>query len=398
MGFFREIYKSAFRPSELKALMMIKLESDKFAPPKQPLRELAGELNDRDFAYAALSKVSRSFAVVIRQLPTGLKDAVCAFYLILRALDTIEDDMSVPDDEKIPLLLDFYNKTEIDGFTLEGIGDQEDYRVLLENYDKIIRFYKSLDKPYRDTISHACMEMGKGMAEFSEKEMVSIDDFDQYCYYVAGLVGIGLSDLFYHSGLESKVIADRKDWSNSMGLFLQKTNIIRDYHEDLYADRTFWPKEVWSMYAENLEDFAANPESADALNCLGLMVLDALRHIPDCLDYLSEIRDAQVLRFTAIPQIMAIATLAEVYNNVEVFKGVVKIRKGMAARVMTSDLTIDDVYLYFSRYLKKLLNKTTPYADHYHETRFLVNKIRLDIQNRRKALRAAKNITNEQPV
>ena len=30
-----------------------------------------------------------------------------------------------------------------------------------------------------------------------------------------------------------------------MGLFLQKTNIIRDYLEDLEGGRTFWPDEVW---------------------------------------------------------------------------------------------------------------------------------------------------------
>ena len=32
--------------------------------------------------------------------------------------------------------------------------------------------------------------------------------------------------------------------SNSMGLFLQKTNIIRDYLEDSLDGREFWPREV----------------------------------------------------------------------------------------------------------------------------------------------------------
>ena len=35
--------------------------------------------------------------------------------------------------------------------------------------------------------------MGAGMAEFIEKEVESVEDFDTYCHYVAGLVGIGLS-------------------------------------------------------------------------------------------------------------------------------------------------------------------------------------------------------------
>ena len=39
-------------------------------------------------------------------------------------------------------------------------------------------------------------------------------------------------------------LAERKDLSNSMGLFLQKTNIIRDYLEDYVDGRAFWPQEV----------------------------------------------------------------------------------------------------------------------------------------------------------
>lgn len=40
-----------------------------------------------------LGKVSRSFAAVIRQLPEGLCVEILIFYLVLRGLDTIEDDM-----------------------------------------------------------------------------------------------------------------------------------------------------------------------------------------------------------------------------------------------------------------------------------------------------------------
>jgi farnesyl-diphosphate farnesyltransferase len=50
----------------------------------------------------------------------------------------------------------------------------------------------------------------------------------------------------------------------SMGLFLQKTNIIRDYREDLDDKRRFWPKEVWSKYATDLGDFA-DPKNMDAV-------------------------------------------------------------------------------------------------------------------------------------
>lgn len=66
----------------------------------------------------------------------------------------------------------------------------------------------------------------------------------QYCHYVAGLVGIGLSQLFSASQLEDPEVGKDTELANSMGLFLQKTNIIRDYLEDTQEGRAFWPQEV----------------------------------------------------------------------------------------------------------------------------------------------------------
>ena len=34
-----------------------------------------------------------------------------------------------------------------------------------------------------------------GMADFIEKEVVTVADYDLYCHYVAGLVGVGLSEV-----------------------------------------------------------------------------------------------------------------------------------------------------------------------------------------------------------
>ena len=54
------------------------------------------DIKDEDdkFCDDMLVKVSRSFAAVIRQLPRGLCMDIMIFYLALRALDTIEDDMT----------------------------------------------------------------------------------------------------------------------------------------------------------------------------------------------------------------------------------------------------------------------------------------------------------------
>jgi farnesyl-diphosphate farnesyltransferase len=98
---------------------------------------------------------------------------------------------------------------------------------------------------------------------------------------VAGLVGEGLSRLFTQSGYESQEVeANAKSLGNTMGWFLQKTNITRDYLEDLRDGRAFWPYEIWSKYStkasKELSEFEEPENLSGALKCLNHMVTDAL--------------------------------------------------------------------------------------------------------------------------
>lgn len=353
----RELIQSAYHPSEISAMVKMKLSGMGRVEVREPLNYIAENVSDIEFCYAALNKVSRSFATVIRQLSDELRDPVCIFYLVLRGLDSIEDDATFPNSEKLPLLKNFYSKNLEPDWSINGVGDSEDYRSLLANYGKIARAFRQLDGRYQDVILDICKRMGAGMAEFSERPIVTIDDYDLYCHYVAGLVGIGLSELFAAAGIENYSLCEQPELSNSMGLFLQKTNIVRDYYEDVTAGRVFWPKEVWSKYAANLEDFQNAPDTKDSLSCLNHLVCDALQHVPDCLDYIRQLRNPDVFRFCAIPQVMAIATLAKVYNNPNVFTGVVKIRKGLTAKLMLEAVDYDSLKRYFNLFARDILSR-----------------------------------------
>ena len=83
----------------------------------------------------------------------------------------------------------------------------------------------------------------------------------------------------------------------------------------------------------------------------------ALSHGVDSLEYMSKLKNVDVFRFCAIPQVMAIATLAECYDNGKVFEGVVKIRRGLSARIMLNCLDIFDVAVMFKQYTQVIKSK-----------------------------------------
>jgi len=79
--------------------------------------------------------------------------------------------------------------------------------------------------------------------------------------------------------------------------------------------------------------------------------------VPDVLDYLGRLKDRKVFEFCAIPQVMAIATLADVYNNPLVFKENVKIRKGLACKLMFESANLYQVHTSFHFFATQMENK-----------------------------------------
>ena len=333
-------------PRELAAVVQLKLRVREIS--KKNSQKRIGQ--HWDFCFGILIDVSRSFNIVIQQLGDEMRDAICIFYLVLRGLDTVEDDMARDVKIKRARLKSFWKDLENDDFSMQ-CGDKEVYRILMDKFPLVIKAYKELDEKYRAVIRDITKRMGEGMLEFLDKgSMATIKEYELYCHYVAGLVGIGLSNLFSESGLESPKVGQRTDLSNSMGLFLQKTNIIRDFREDLDDNRRWWPEEIWKQYTPDLQAFISKrPADKElALRCLNHMVANALEHVPQCIEYLKSIKDHQNFLFCAIPQVMAAHTLALVFSNEEVFQDTLKIRKGRTARIFmeTRDLaSVLDVFL-----------------------------------------------------
>lgn len=351
-------------PDELKAVIQLKF----FRNVIYPL-EMTSD-NERK-CYKLLTHTSRSFVAVIKELNPELRNAIMVFYLVLRALDTVEDDMTLDPKVKIPLLRAFDSKLMTEDWSFDGCGPNEKDRIVLIEFPAVLAQYHNLKPEYQDIIKDITHKMGNGMADYINDEefnlngVKTVKDYDLYCHYVAGLVGEGLTKISCAAKFANESLLEEMNLSESMGLFLQKTNIIRDYQEDLEDGRSFWPEEIWSQYTPKLSDFVEPANYPKGLHCVSHLVLNAMDHIRDCLVYLSKVYDSSTFSFCAIPQVMAIATLSEVFQNEDIFKRNVKIRKGTACKLILESRTFEDVLTVFSHYLRVIHHKCPVSDPHY---------------------------------
>ena len=70
------------------------------------------------------------------------------YYLVLRGLDTIEDDMTLPDEKKQPLLRNLHKHTLTPGWTFTENGPNEADRQLLVEYDNVVEELRLLSPGY----------------------------------------------------------------------------------------------------------------------------------------------------------------------------------------------------------------------------------------------------------
>ncbi|KAF5850748.1 hypothetical protein GGP41_010404 [Bipolaris sorokiniana] len=372
----------AVHPAELRSIIQWKVwhnpvhERDESKEPESLKR-----------CFHFLNQTSRSFAAVILELHPDLLVPVTLFYLILRGLDTIEDDMTIPLAKKEPLLRNFQDILEQDGWTFTENGPNEKDRQLLVEFNVVIEEFKKIKPAYKDIIKDITRRMGNGMADYANNAefnagVKTIKEYELYCHYVAGLVGEGCTRLFVEAGLANAALLKRPELMESMGQLLQQVNITRDIREDFDDGRRFWPKEIWSKHVDNFEDLFKPENKEKALKASSEMILTALTRADDCLYYLAGLREQSVFNFCAIPQSMAIATLEACFQNYDLFQKNVKITKGEACQLMVeSTQNLQLVCEVFRRYARKIAKKNNPHDPNFLKISITLGKIEQFIES-----------------
>lgn len=274
-----------------------------------------------------LPRVSRTFALSIRVLPGPLGRSVLAAYLVCRVADTIEDDPAMPAPEKAALLdalLEALDDAAIaDGLParLASLTGESAHVALCANADLVLLLYRALPEPSRGHVRHWVREMVTGMRQFVLRyprgiRIETLDEYREYCYYVAGTVGYMLTDLWraHAPSIGEARYQVLRERCRAFAEALQTVNILKDVAVDAQTENSIYVParalaQHGSGHATLLSD-AHRPHNLAAME--GLVQL--ARH--DCelaLEYLTLLpRRALAIRlFCLLPLAFCFATLRE---------------------------------------------------------------------------------------
>lgn len=322
-------------------------------------RAIGVQSSDIEYQSQILPGVSRTFALTIPVLPQRLAEVVTNAYLLCRIADTIEDDVGLDNEQKSCFHERFIRVVEggepAEPFAAELAPLLSDRalpaeRDLVENTPAVIRVTHGFSPQERDALTRCVRVMCEGMPEFARnRSLKGLDDLEEmasYCYYVAGVVGEMLTELFLLHCPELERHRERMmQLAVSFGQGLQMTNILKDIWDDRSADACWLPRSVFgssgSFSLERLEDAHLSPSFKEGLfHLLGV----AHAHLRNALEYTCLIpkREAGIRRFCLWAIGLAVLTLRKIHRNPGFRSGAeVKVsRRTVKATVVTTNLTL----------------------------------------------------------
>ena len=310
------------------------------SPPSSDRIDLAPRklwLSDDDFQSEMLKGVSRTFALTIPQLPAELCRVVSNAYLLCRIVDTIEDEPVLSGAQKNSFcqqfLRTFNSARNAEPFSRQlcaSLSSQTPHaeHELIRNVPRVIRITRSFSEPQREALQRCVRTMAKGMGQFQlrgEKHgLQSLDDLDQYCYYVAGVVGQMLTRLFC---LHSPEIAKNHDalmaLAVSFGQGLQMTNILKDVWEDYRRGSCWLPRKVFADEGFDLRDLTTARSRQGFERGVHRLVGIAHRHLKNALAYTLLIpkQETGIRNFCLWAIGLAVLTLRKINNHLDYTDG-----------------------------------------------------------------------------
>jgi squalene synthase HpnC/squalene synthase HpnD len=199
--------------------------------------------NEVAHSYAECRRIARAsasnFYYAFFMLPQAKRDALCALYAFMRLVDDVSDTVGSAADKQRGLAR---WRAALDA---AATGDVSSHPILPAFADAIARF-RIPPRYFHDLISGAEMDLTVG-------EYATFDRLREYCYRVAGTVGLTCLHVF---GFEDP---HAPDLAEKLGIAFQLTNILRDVPKDYEMGRVYLPLEDLAQFGVRPEALAGGP-------------------------------------------------------------------------------------------------------------------------------------------
>jgi farnesyl-diphosphate farnesyltransferase len=284
-----------------------------------------------EFCREILPEVSRTFALSIRLLPGDLGNAVRTAYLICRIADTIEDEPDLTADHKA-VLFDalsgcFDHRDAAGEFSSQAsvVGGDPAHVKLVRNTPLVFAAYWELSDESRRSVRQWVNEMIAGMRKFSLTyprgvRIQTVEEYKEYCYYVAGTVGYLLTDLWHeHSpSIGRRQYAALRERCRAFAEALQTVNILKDVARDAEHENSIYiPQDLLRAHGSGHATILAADRAGETRAALGALVQLAWHDLDEATAYLLSIprRAVSIRLFCALPLLFAYATLRDLTRN-----------------------------------------------------------------------------------
>ena len=311
-----------------------------------------------DFCRRALPEVSRTFALNIPVLPPPMDLVVTVAYLLCRIADTLEDEARGQVSERAELFHTLGRLVKLEPGWEEHSADFARRSVaalrpsaptaevqLVRGTPVVLEAMRGLPDWTHRHIAACVGEMTDGMAQVmaaldggAPQGLPELKDTLQYCYYVAGTVGVMLTGLFV-DGYDSvrPLKAELEPRAPAFGRALQLTNILKDVREDLDRGFCWLPRTVMDRHGLTPGTLILPEKRNAAVAMLDDLVAVARHECDVSFEYsLMLPRSEPGLRlFCLWPLLFALRTLAALAHNPAVFEPApVKIDRETVMRIM----------------------------------------------------------------
>ena len=207
--------------------------------------------------------------------------------------------------------------------TVDGSPNDLD---LLHQVFRVFNVFDSLPKNHQNQIIPSVAKMAKGMAFFQNRfqfgeitPLENIQDLEEYCYFVAGVVGEMLCNLFFQKlpHLPESARNIMRQNAVSFGLGLQMTNISKDIIADRDRGWSYIPRSIIADKGLTMDEFHSGASMDKNLLILEGLLSKTNGHLNDALKFTLAIPRTEIaLRLFCIwPLWMAVKTVAVLHNN-----------------------------------------------------------------------------------